>query len=106
MRNIYNKNPLTIVVSQREREKHMITNTFFICPMCGNDKKFKIFTSNFQVVKQSPELGKRTDESSILPNLQQRDNYVECQSCFKRYEYDSAIVIGKRYLHTIQKLYK
>ncbi|MCF6158731.1 MAG: hypothetical protein E3K32_09205 [wastewater metagenome] len=84
----------------------MITNTFFVCPACGNDKKFKVFMSNFQIIKQSPELGKRTDESSILPNLHQKDNYVECQFCFKIYEYDSALIIGKRYLRTIQKLYK
>ena len=52
----------------------MIMNTFFVCPNCGNDKEFKIFTSNFQVIKQSPELGKRIDESDVLPSLRQNDN--------------------------------
>lgn len=92
--------------SSLSREKYMITDAFFICPGCGNNKKFKIFTSSFQVIKQAPEIGKRIDESSILPNLQQKDNYVECQLCFKRYEYDNASIIGKKYLYTIQKLNK
>ncbi len=84
----------------------MIMSTFFVCPDCGNDKEFKIFTSNFKVIKQSPELGKCTDESGTLPSLRQGDNYVECQLCLKKSEYDSAVVIGKKYLQTVQKLQK
>jgi len=33
----------------------MIMNTFFVCPECGNTEKFKVFTSNFQIVKQSTD---------------------------------------------------
>lgn len=84
----------------------MIMNTFFVCPNCGNDKEFKIFTSNFQVIKQSPEHGKRIDESDVLPNLRQNDNYIECQLCLKRFEYDNAASIGKKYIQTTQRLQK
>lgn len=84
----------------------MIMNTFFVCPTCGNNKEFKIFTSNFQVIKQSPELGKRIDESDVLPNLRHNDNYIECQLCLKKFEYDNAVTIGKKYLQTTQKLRK
>lgn len=76
----------------------MMMNTYFLCPNGGNDKKFKIFTSNFRVIKQSPELGIRTDESDSLPNLQQKDNYIECQLCFQRFEYESAATIGTKYI--------
>jgi NADH:ubiquinone oxidoreductase subunit D len=81
-------------------------NTFFVCPECGNDKDFKIFTSNFQVVRQSPELGVCTDVSVALPNLRQHDNYIECVSCLKRYEYNDAIMNGRRYVRAIRKLKK
>ena len=54
----------------------MIRNAFFICQNCGNAKKFKVFIGNFQVIEQSPELGIRINESSVLPNLRQNDNYV------------------------------
>jgi len=84
----------------------MMMNTFFLCPNCGNDKEFKIFTSNFRIVKQSPELGIRTDESDILPNLQQKDNYIECPLCFQRSEYESAADIGKKYIQTNLRLRK
>ena len=84
----------------------MTMNTFFVCPNCGNDKEFKIFTSNFQVIKQSPEHGKRIDESDVLPNLRQNDNYIECQLCLKRFEYDNAASIGKKYIQTAQRLNK
>ena len=67
----------------------MLTNTFFVCPHCGNVTKFKIFTSNFWVVKQSPEMGIRIDESNIMPSLRKTDNYIECQICFKKLKYDS-----------------
>lgn len=52
---------------------YMMVNTYFVCPNCGNDKEFRIFTSSFQVVRQSPVLGKRIGESSVLPNLRQND---------------------------------
>lgn len=76
----------------------MSTNTFFVCPNCGNVKKFKIFTSNFQVIEQSPEMGVRIGESGVLPSLRQNDNYVECQLCFKKSDYDMVVDIGKRYV--------
>ena len=78
----------------------MRMNPFFVCTNCGNDKKFKIITSSFQVVRQSPELGIRTHESDILPNLQLEDNYIECQLCFQRLEYEKASIVGKKYLQT------
>ncbi len=59
--------------------------TFFVCPNCGHDEKFKVFTSNVQVIYQSPEAGLRTFESSILPNLRPGDNYIECQLCLERF---------------------
>ena len=92
--------------AQFEMEANMIMNTFFVCPNCGNDKEFTIFTSSFQVVKQSPELGKRIDESNALPNLRQNDNYIECQLCFQRSEYDKATTIGKKYVQTNLRLRK
>lgn len=81
----------------------MRTNKFFVCPNCGNVKKFKVFTSNFQVIIQSPETGICTDKSGILPNLRQNDNYVECQVCFEKSEYDVAADYGKKYIKVIQK---
>ncbi|HHT9138856.1 MAG TPA: hypothetical protein ACFYEK_16635 [Candidatus Wunengus sp. YC60] len=81
-------------------------STFFVCPNCGNDKEFKIFTSNFQVIRQSPELGKRVVESDALPSLRQNDNYIECQLCLKKYEYDNAAAIGKKYIQASQRLQK
>lgn len=81
-------------------------NAFFVCPKCGNDKEFNIFTSSFQAIKQSPELGKRVDESDILPSLRQNDTHIECKCCFQKIEYDSAATIGKRYIQMTQKLLK
>ncbi len=81
----------------------MKTNKFFVCPNCGNVKKFKVFTSNFQIIIQSPELGIRMDESGVLPNLKQIDNYVECQLCFKKSEYDKAIDLGEKYIKNISR---
>ncbi len=81
----------------------MKTNKFFVCPNCGNVKKFKVFTSNFQIIIQSPELGIRMDESGVLPNLKQIDNYVECQLCFKKSEYDKAIDLGEKYVKNISR---
>ncbi|MDN3515297.1 MAG: hypothetical protein NG747_12975 [Candidatus Brocadia sp.] len=83
----------------------MITKTFFVCTECGNNKEFKIFTSNFQVIKQSPEMGIRTEESGALPSLRQDDNYIECQSCFKKFEYDNAAAVGKKYIQMTQRLH-
>jgi len=82
----------------------MLMSTFFVCPNCGNDKEFKIFTGSFQAIRQSPESGARTEASGMLPNLRQKDNYVECQLCLKSFEYDSAAIIGKNYIQTIMKL--
>lgn len=76
----------------------MFASIFFVCPNCGNVKNFRVFTSNFQVVKQSPEMGIRIDESDVMPSLREDDNYIECQMCFKKLEYDLAIDIGKKYL--------
>jgi DNA-directed RNA polymerase subunit RPC12/RpoP len=74
----------------------MIVNTFFICSNCGNRKTFKIFTSNFQIIEQSPELGIRI-EGRVLPNLREKDNYIECQSCSQIFDYDSAVDTGDSY---------
>ena len=77
------------------------TNKFFVCPYCGNVEKFKIFTSSFQVIKQSQERGICVDKSGVLPNLRQNDNYVECQKCFKKSEYEAAMDLGKKFIeHT------
>lgn len=84
----------------------MMMNTYFVCPNCGNDKEFRIFTSSFQVVRQSPELGKRIDESDVLPNLQQKDNYIECPLCLQGFEYENASIIGKKYIQTSLRLRK
>lgn len=62
----------------------MITKTFFECANCGNKETFVIFTSSFRFVKQSPEFGIRL-ESGILPNLREKDNYVECQLCSHKF---------------------
>ncbi len=82
----------------------MLASTFFVCPNCGNVKNFRVFTSNFQVVKQSPEMGIRIDESDVMPSLREDDNYIECQMCFKKLEYDLAGDIGKKYLRVTKKL--
>lgn len=81
-------------------------NTFFVCPKCGNDKEFHIFTSSFQAIKQSPELGRRVDESDVLPSLRYNDTYIECKCCFQRIEYDSAAATGKKYIQMTQRLLK
>ena len=82
----------------------MQTSAFFVCPDCGNVKKFRIFTSNYQVVNQSPEIGTRIDESSAMPSLREDNNYVECPVCFKKLEYDTAVDIGKKYLQVSRRL--
>jgi len=84
----------------------MTTNIFFVCPHCGNDTEFKIFTSSFRVIKQSPELGICIEESTALPSLRQKDNHIECQACFHILEYDSAAAIGKKYIQTTKRLRK
>ena len=82
----------------------MAKNIFFVCPNCGNVRKFKIFTSNFQVVEQSPETGVRIGESGILPSLRQNDNYVECQLYLKKSDYDMVVAIGKKYVEESQNV--
>lgn len=84
----------------------MLTNTFFICPKCGNVEKFRVFTSSVKFISQSSELKMRTEESNVMPNLRGYDNYIECQMCFKKLEYDLAIDIGKKYLQKSIRLYK
>ncbi len=84
----------------------MIINTFFVCPDCGNDKEFRIFTSSFRDIKQSPELGMRIEESDVLPNLRATDTYIECKFCFRRLEFDSTSDNGKKYVKTTQRLRK
>lgn len=81
----------------------MGSNKFFVCPNCGNVKNFKVFTSNFQIIIQSPEYGIRMDESEILPNLRQTDNYIECQLCFKKSGYDMSLDLGEKYIKNISK---
>lgn len=83
----------------------MLTDTFFVCPNCGNSKKFTVFTSSFQVIEQSQETGVRIHESSILPNLRQSDNYIECQPCSQRYEYDDALNIGKKHIQATKRFF-
>ncbi len=83
--------------------QYMIGNTFLACPNCGDIKKFRIFSSSFQIVEQSPELGIRTFESGVLPSLRENDNYIECQSCFKKSGYDIAANIGKKYIQKNKK---
>lgn len=84
----------------------MVMNTFFVCPECGNDKVFKVFTSNFQSIRQSPELERCTDVSGALPNLRQHDNYIECVPCLKRYDYNDAVTNGRRYVRAIGRFKK
>ena len=84
----------------------MLTNTFFICPKCGNVEKFRVFTSSVQVISQSPELKMRVEESDVMPNLRGYDNYIECQICFKKLEYDMAIDIGKNYIQKSIRLHR
>lgn len=84
----------------------MLASIFFVCPNCGNVKNFRIFTSNFQVVKQSPEMGIRIDESDVMPSLRENDNYIECQRCFKKVEYGRAVDIGKKYIQVTKYLRK
>ena len=84
----------------------MIMNTFFVCLNCGNDKEFRIFTSSFRDIKQSPELGMRIEEGNALPNLRETDTYVECKFCLKSFEYDSAAAIGKKCIKTTQRFRK
>jgi len=73
----------------------MVANTLFACSRCGNKKKFRVFTSSFRTIEQSPELGVRV-ESGVLPNLRENDNYVECLLCSQKLDCDAAITIGKK----------
>ncbi len=83
-----------------------MTSTFFICPHCGNNHEFLVITSNVRVIRQSPEVGLRTEESDPLPNLRENDNYIECRLCLQRFEYDTAANIGKRYIQTALRFQK
>lgn len=81
-------------------------NTFFVCPHCGNNREFRVFTGSYRVIRQFLELGIQTEQSDPLPNLRKQDNYIECQKCSQRFEYDSAVAVGKRYLQTTRRLQK
>ncbi|MCF6149692.1 MAG: hypothetical protein E3K37_13645 [Candidatus Kuenenia sp.] len=81
----------------------MMTNEFFICPVCGNNKDFKIIFSSFKTIKQSPVIGIRTEESNALPNLRDTDNYIECSWCLKKYTHDVALNIGRRYMRALKR---
>lgn len=80
----------------------MIAGTFFVCSHCGNRKRFKIFTSNFQIIEQSPEFGIRI-ESGILPNLREKDNYIECQTCSRIFHDTSIMTTGRSYTKKVNK---
>ena len=84
----------------------MLTSTFFICPKCGNVEKFRVFTSNVKFISQSSELKMRIEEINVMPNLRGYDNYIECQMCFKKLEYDLAIDIGKKYIQKSIRLHR
>ncbi len=81
----------------------MSEHEFFICPYCGNVKTFKVFTSSYQIVVQSPESGTRIDESSVLPSLRPSDNAIECQVCLKKMEFDVACHFSKMYREVTEK---
>ncbi|GAN34294.1 Fe-S-cluster redox protein [Candidatus Brocadia sinica JPN1] len=57
------------------------------------------------MIEQSQETGVRIHESSILPNLRQSDNYIECQPCSQRYEYDDALNIGKKHIQVTKRFF-
>lgn len=79
----------------------MIANTFFACSKCGNKKKFRVFTSSFRAIEQSPEPG-GYKESGALPNLRENDNYVECQLCSQRLDCKSALPPGKTLVRKVE----
>ena len=81
----------------------MKVQEFFVCPHCGNVKIFKIFSSNFQVIVQSMEMGGRIDESSLLPSLRKADNFIECASCFQKVDYDTAAYLGNKFISKHQE---
>lgn len=87
-------------------EEKMKTREFFVCAHCGNTEVFKVFTGNFQVVVQSLEKGARIDQSNVLPSLRMEDNFVECQSCRRKTEYEEALFLGEKYIKKHQKLLK
>ena len=82
----------------------MKSQTFFVCPHCGNTKTFKVFSANFQVIVQSLETGGRIDASDTLPSLRKMDNFVECTSCFQRLDYDTAAYLGNKFINKHRKL--
>ncbi len=66
----------------------MMAKKIFSCSQCGNKKKFRVFTSSFRTIEQFPELGVRI-ESGVLPNLREKDNYLECLVCSQRSDCDN-----------------
>lgn len=74
---------MVIYKFSEKKEVKYVNEYLFLCPNCGNDKEFKLFTGSFQAIRQSLESGARTEASGMLPNLKQKDNYVECQLCLK-----------------------
>lgn len=74
----------------------MIAKKIFSCSQCGNKKKFRVFTSSFRTIEQSPELGILI-ESGVLPNLRENDNYIECLVCSQRFDCDNPKTIGKTF---------
>jgi hypothetical protein len=63
----------------------------------------KIFTTNYQDIRQTSDLGMSVDESNFLPSLRQGYTRIECKRCFQKIEYDSAVTIGERDIQTTQK---
>ena len=81
----------------------MKAQEFFVCPHCGNTKIFKVFSTSFQVIVQSLEMGGRIDESCMLPSLRKSDNFIECSSCFQKLDYDAATYLGNKFISKHQK---
>ncbi len=63
-----------------------------IVPYCF----IKIFTTNYQDIRQSSDLGMRVDESDYLPSLRQDGTHTECKCCFQKIEYYSAATTGEK----------
>ncbi len=91
-------------ILNKGRVLNVSEHEFFICPYCGNVKTFKVFTSSYRVVVQSPESSTRIDESSVVPSLNPSDNPIECQVCLKRMPYEVARHFSKMYREVTEKL--
>lgn len=76
---------------------------FYVCPHCGNTRIFRIFSTNFKVIVQSLEAGKRIDESGVLPSLRRADNFIECSSCFQKIDTEAAAYLGDKYISKHQE---